>query len=183
MDFCADDLNRRSFLARAALGAILASASPIPIAGRQQAAAPAPPDPTDHAMFVESSGFKWERMAPEAGEWSPEIVILHVAPKTKATELMIRVPPGQHVPPHWHSANETHTIVSGALVPGVQRPESRTRSRRLQLHACANGPPGVDEAGFRHGRLHHGGRRLGRQLPDAAEVRQAGEVIAVVSDS
>lgn len=116
MDFRARELNRRSFLARAAWGAILASASPIPIAGRQQAAAPAPPDPTDHAMFVESSGIKWERMSPEAGEWSPEIVILHVAPQTKATELMIRVPPGQHVPPHWHSANETHTIVSGALV-------------------------------------------------------------------
>ncbi|MCA1563329.1 MAG: cupin domain-containing protein [Acidobacteria bacterium] len=116
MEFCANGLNRRSFLTRAALGAILASASPIQIAGQQQAPAPAPPDPTDPPMFVDGPALKWERMAPDAGEWSPEIVILHVAPKTKATELMIRVPAGQHVPPHWHSANETHTIVSGAFI-------------------------------------------------------------------
>jgi mannose-6-phosphate isomerase-like protein (cupin superfamily) len=29
---------------------------------------------------------------------------------------MIRVPPRFHVPLHWHTANETHTIVSGTFV-------------------------------------------------------------------
>jgi len=41
---------------------------------------------------------------------------LHVHPVTQATHLMIRTRRPMHVPPHWHSANETHTVLSGAAV-------------------------------------------------------------------
>ena len=41
---------------------------------------------------------------------------MHIDPQTHATELMIRVPPNFHVPRHWHSANETHTVVSGTFI-------------------------------------------------------------------
>ena len=51
-----------------------------------------------------------------SGDRSPEIAILHVDPTTRATKLMIRVPKDFHVPKHWHTANETHTVVSGTFI-------------------------------------------------------------------
>lgn len=59
---------------------------------------------------------KWEKMFPEFADTSPEITILRVDPKTQATQLLIRNPKKFHVPRHWHSANETHTILSGTYV-------------------------------------------------------------------
>ena len=71
---------------------------------------------TDAPMFVRAEEMKWERMFPEFGAGSPEIVILRIDPKTQATQLMIRAPKGFHVPKHWHSANETHTVLSGRFI-------------------------------------------------------------------
>jgi len=64
-------------------------------------------------IFSEFKDLKWERILPDLGESSPEICILHVDPMTKATKLMIRTPKGIHIRKHWHSANETHTIIKG----------------------------------------------------------------------
>ena len=68
------------------------------------------------ALFRNFQDFKWDRMLPDLGENSPEICILGVDPKTQATKLMIRGPKGIHVRKHWHSANETHTVVLGTFV-------------------------------------------------------------------
>ena len=67
-------------------------------------------------MFVRSEDMKWERMFPEFGAGSPEMVVLRVDPKTQATQLMIKTPKGFHVPKHWHTANETHTVLSGRFI-------------------------------------------------------------------
>jgi ketosteroid isomerase-like protein/mannose-6-phosphate isomerase-like protein (cupin superfamily) len=67
-------------------------------------------------LNVKSQDMKWERIFPELGERSSEISILHTDPVTHATQLMIRVPENFHVPKHWHTANETHTIISGIFV-------------------------------------------------------------------
>ena len=67
-------------------------------------------------MFVKYRAVRWERIFPKLGVRSPEISILHVDPVSHVTQLMIRVPRDFHVSKHWHSANETHTIVSGAFV-------------------------------------------------------------------
>jgi mannose-6-phosphate isomerase-like protein (cupin superfamily) len=77
-----------------------------------------PPHPSRHAnaIYRKSQDIKWDRIIPELGENSPEIVILHVDPITQATKLMIRVPKNFHVPKHWHTANETHTILSGTFI-------------------------------------------------------------------
>jgi hypothetical protein len=79
------------------------------------------------AIFTKLEDAKWERMQPDLGEASPEIAILHIDPKTKATELLIRAPVALHVPKHWHSANETHTMIKGTA------PHSVTMERRLTL--------------------------------------------------
>ncbi len=68
------------------------------------------------AINVKSADMKWERIFPEFGARSSEIAVLHVDPKTQATQLMIRVPANSHVPKHWHTANETHTVVSGTFI-------------------------------------------------------------------
>jgi mannose-6-phosphate isomerase-like protein (cupin superfamily) len=52
-------------------------------------------------------------MLPELGDASPEMAILHEDARTHATQLMIRAPKALHVRKHWHSANETHTVIGG----------------------------------------------------------------------
>lgn len=84
-------------------------------------AQPAPQHSPTHAlpgdpMFLKFGDIKWQKMAPDLGKDSPEISILRIDPKTKATQLMIRVPPNFHVTKHWHTANETHTILSGTFI-------------------------------------------------------------------
>jgi len=69
-----------------------------------------------HALNVAFQDLKWQRIVPELGDRSPEIVFLRVDPSTQATQLMIRVPKNIHVPKHWHTANETHTVLSGTFI-------------------------------------------------------------------
>lgn len=64
-----------------------------------------------HALFLKFQDLKWEK-TPDGLQ---DIVILHVNPVSKVTELMIRAPKNFHVPRHWHSANETLTIISGTF--------------------------------------------------------------------
>ncbi len=70
------------------------------------------------AVFTKPEDAKWEKMLPSLGEASPEIAILHVDPKTKATRLLIKTPAALHVPSHWHSANETHVMIKGTATFG-----------------------------------------------------------------
>src|SRR5262245_41464709 len=59
---------------------------------------------------------QWQVMVPELGAASPQASILRVDPQTHATQLLIRIPKQMHVPMHWHSANETHTVIKGTFV-------------------------------------------------------------------
>ena len=77
---------------------------------------PTPADSSLHPLFIKFQDVKWERMFPEMGDDSPEITILRVDPKTQATQLMIRNPKAIHVLRHWHTANETHTVLRGTIV-------------------------------------------------------------------
>ena len=100
------------FVAAFAVIAPLTTISAEETKGSQPKAAEA----KDHAVNVRHEDMKWERMVPELGEKSSEITILRVDPVTKATHLMIRVPANTHVPKHWHTANETHTVVNGTFI-------------------------------------------------------------------
>jgi mannose-6-phosphate isomerase-like protein (cupin superfamily) len=70
----------------------------------------------DVPIFKNLSDLKWNKILPDLGENSPEICFLHIDPKTHATGLLIRTPRAIHVRKHWHTANETHTIISGKAV-------------------------------------------------------------------
>jgi len=67
-------------------------------------------------MFQKLQDVKWAKILPDLGEMSPEIAILRVDPKTQATQLLIRTPKAIHVRKHWHTANETHTMISGRAI-------------------------------------------------------------------
>jgi quercetin dioxygenase-like cupin family protein len=62
--------------------------------------------------------YKWTRILPDLGERSPEICFLHVDPKTGAAKLMIHATKAIHIRKHWHSANETHTMIRGTATFG-----------------------------------------------------------------
>ena len=69
--------------------------------------------PAAQAMSAKYEDLKWQTIVPELGRDSPQVSILRVDPVTHATQLLIRVPKQMHVPMHWHSANETHTVIRG----------------------------------------------------------------------
>ena len=73
-------------------------------------------DGSSHAMSARYEDLKWQTMVPELRNDSPQISVLRVDPKTNATQLLIRTPKKMHVPIHWHSANETHTMIQGTAV-------------------------------------------------------------------
>src|SRR5580765_4032502 len=68
------------------------------------------------AMSAGYEDLKWQAIVPDLGGDSPQVAILRVDPKTQATQLLIRIPKQMHVPMHWHSANETHTVIKGSWV-------------------------------------------------------------------
>ena len=72
---------------------------------------PAPP------VFVNLQDVRWEKFSPDQPDSDlSRIAFLRVDPKTQATQLLIKLPPDYYVPKHWHSANETHTILKGLWV-------------------------------------------------------------------
>ena len=73
---------------------------------------------SDQALATPYDGVQWAKILPELGARSPEIALLHIDPVTKATKLMIRNSVPIHVPVHWHSANETHSVLRGSIVFG-----------------------------------------------------------------
>ncbi len=68
------------------------------------------------AISAKYEDLQWQTMVAELGADSPQISILRVDPKTQATQLLIRMPKQMHIPMHWHSANETHTVIQGTMV-------------------------------------------------------------------
>ena len=95
---------------------LAAFAVPVQFAAGQAPAAPKPHHVNPDAIHATLDDLKWEIMVPELGADSPQVAILRVDPRTQATQLLIRIPKQMHVPMHWHSANETHTVIKGTFV-------------------------------------------------------------------
>src|SRR5438128_12132398 len=71
---------------------------------------------SDGPIFKNLSDLKWDKIIPDLGENSPEICFLRVDPKTHATSLLIRTSKAIHVRKHWHTANESHTMITGNAI-------------------------------------------------------------------
>ena|SRR5438874_9489001 len=94
---------------------------------------------SDGPIFKNVSDLKWDKIIPDLGENSPEICFLRVDPKTHATSLLIRTSKAIHVRKHWHTANESHTMISGKAVLACEG-KRQVEPGRIQLHARQNGP-------------------------------------------
>src|SRR5947209_20394644 len=88
---------------------------------------------SDGLIFKNVSDLKWDKILPDLGENSPEICFLRVDPKTHATSLLIRTSKAIHVRKHWHTANETHTMIFGKA-----------------LLACEGKPVALSPGGFNY---------------------------------
>lgn len=88
------------------------AAEPSATAGATVASTPGDAN-AEEPIFKKLSDLKWDKILPDLGESSPEICVLRVDPKTQATQLLIRTPKAIHVRKHWHTANETHTMING----------------------------------------------------------------------
>jgi mannose-6-phosphate isomerase-like protein (cupin superfamily) len=75
-----------------------------------------PPMDAHAALSMRFEDLKWQAIVPELGNDSPQISVVHVDPRTRATQLFIKTPKKMHIPMHWHSANETHTMILGSAV-------------------------------------------------------------------
>src|SRR5213592_4278726 len=94
---------------------------------------------SDGPIFKNLADLKWDRILPELGESSPEICFLRVDPKTHAASLLIRTSKAIHIRKHWHTANESHTMISGKAVLACEG-KRQVEPGRIQLHARQNGP-------------------------------------------
>lgn len=99
---------------RAILGILLCAALGLSLA--QQKEQKNLIETSTQALATPYASNQWARIHPDLGARSPEIAFLHIDPTTKATKLMIRSTVAIHVPMHWHSANETHTVLRGSMV-------------------------------------------------------------------
>jgi quercetin dioxygenase-like cupin family protein len=105
--------NRRFWTASLSMAALLfhfaGAARAAETKGTPHGSAPDAAQP----IFKNIPDYKWARILPDLGDASPEVSIVHVDPKTQATKLMIRTPKAIHIRKHWHTANETHTMIQG----------------------------------------------------------------------
>jgi len=84
---------------------------------RSRAQPPSAPAPIANGpIFQKLTDAKWDKILPDLGDDSPEICILHIDPMTHATQLLIRTPKAIHVRKHWHTANETQTMINGTAM-------------------------------------------------------------------
>ena len=80
---------------------------------------PAAKQTNEHAVNVEYDKIQWTAMVPEMGENSPMRAVLHEHPVTHSSQFLIRMPPNFHVPAHYHTVNETHTVIEGTFIVQV----------------------------------------------------------------
>jgi quercetin dioxygenase-like cupin family protein len=75
--------------------------------------------PTVHTVIEKN--MKWEPL-----DGGFEISILYTNPTTQAAYLVIRGPANAHVPRHWHTSNETITVLKGTFVVGHDGSSDKT---------------------------------------------------------
>ena len=101
---------------------LLHRTSPAQAAGAAQKAQSAQPAQAG-PVTVNQGDVDWMVMVPQLGKSSPVRALLHEHPVIHSSQFMIRMPPNFHVPAHFHSANETHTVIEGTFIIKVKGQE------------------------------------------------------------
>src|SRR5262245_36787656 len=73
------------------------------------------PDPSKCPVSLRAEDIRWEKAFPELGADGPDLAVVHVNAKTRATQLLVRATKPAVVPWHWHTANEAITVLKGTF--------------------------------------------------------------------
>ncbi|TAH35994.1 MAG: cupin domain-containing protein [Planctomycetota bacterium] len=73
------------------------------------------PDPSKCPVSLRAEDIKWEKAFPDLGADGPDLAVVHVNPKTQATQLLVRATKQAVVPWHWHTPNEAVTVMKGTF--------------------------------------------------------------------
>jgi quercetin dioxygenase-like cupin family protein len=130
-----DDDRREAVKKNSLLSALVVSAVLWPAAAYTQTAG------GGMGTVVKTDEMKWQPL-----EGGFEISILYTNPTTQATYLVIRGPGNLHVPRHWHSSNESITVLKGTFVVGHDGSSDKTELKAggVCLHAREDDSRGVD---------------------------------------
>jgi quercetin dioxygenase-like cupin family protein len=72
-------------------------------------------DPSKCPVSLAAEDIQWEKAFAELGADGPDLALVHVNPKTQATQLLIRSTKQVVVPWHWHTPNEAITVLKGTF--------------------------------------------------------------------
>ena len=111
----AHDDKREAVMKSSLLSALVLSVLLWPVGSYAQAG------PDSMGRAVKPDDMKWEPL-----EGGFEISTLYTNPTTQATYLVIRGPGNLHVPRHWHSSNESITVLKGTFVVAHDGSEDKT---------------------------------------------------------
>jgi len=73
------------------------------------------PDPSKCPVYLRAEDIQWEKAFPDLGPDGPDLAVVHVNPKTQATQLLVRATKPAVVPWHWHTANEAIMVMKGTF--------------------------------------------------------------------
>jgi len=73
------------------------------------------PDPSKCPINLRAEDIRWEKAFPDLGADGPDLAVVHVNPKTQATQILVRATKQAVVPWHWHTANEAITVIKGTF--------------------------------------------------------------------
>jgi quercetin dioxygenase-like cupin family protein len=73
------------------------------------------PDPSKCPVSLCAEDIQWQKAFPDLGPDGPDLAVVHVNPRTQATQVLVRATKQVVVPWHWHTPNEAVTVMKGTF--------------------------------------------------------------------
>jgi quercetin dioxygenase-like cupin family protein len=128
--------DRGRFSTKAAFAILMISAFAV-------AAVPAAGDTMKDHTVVSSEQVKWGP-APASIPAGAEAAVLYGDPsKDGLFALRLKLPPGYHIPPHWHPKPEIVTVISGTFRLGMGEAADQGKAEALPAGSFFAFPPGM----------------------------------------
>ena len=91
--------------------------------------------PSESEAFINSKDITWGAAPPSMPEGA-KLAVLHGDPgKSGPFVIRLMVPPGYNLPPHWHSQDESLTVIAGTLYFGPGDRVETTKAHTLTAGA------------------------------------------------
>lgn len=133
-----------------ALLALVASASAD--TAKDTAAKKKQPAAKQEAVFITAKDVKWGEAPPDLPKGAQIAVLTGDPMKAGPFTIRLKAPDGYKIPPHWHTQDETLTIIGGTL--------------NLMMGDHMTNPHALDVGAFHFlpGKMHHGAEAKGETI-------------------